>query len=278
MIFRFLLTFYFLFQTFASLFSQDLSGAWKGYATQEKGMRSYYPFQMNLLNGKNNLWKGGSYFCFDDDTNTFVTYSIEIFKQGNQFKYKELEILKQFHKFEGMEFCIKTADITVTEDQDSLYIRGKWIGKTISGYSCEPGGLYFLSKAKNKIIPNLTELPETVKKGDSFVVNNILFEPDQSFLTKESLPELEKLTNYLKAQPRLKIEIIGHTDSGGKPEYNVVLSEKRAKAVMAYLVSKGVAQTRLTAKGLGSSKPIADNNTVEGRKKNRRTEFVILAD
>jgi outer membrane protein OmpA-like peptidoglycan-associated protein len=74
----------------------------------------------------------------------------------------------------------------------------------------------------------------------------------------------------------MKIEIQGHTDNVGKDEDNRILSEKRAENVKKYIETKGIATTRISAKGYGASKPIADNGTVAGKAKNRRTEFLIL--
>jgi outer membrane protein OmpA-like peptidoglycan-associated protein len=77
--------------------------------------------------------------------------------------------------------------------------------------------------------------------------------------------------------PTVRIEIGGHTDNVGKPADNLALSNNRAKAVVRYLISKGIAASRMTAKGYGETKPIADNSSEEGRAKNRRTELKVTA-
>jgi outer membrane protein OmpA-like peptidoglycan-associated protein len=79
----------------------------------------------------------------------------------------------------------------------------------------------------------------------------------------------------MKDVPGLKIEISGHTDNTGSATINETLSQSRAEAVVTYLSSKGIQSARLTAKGYGSSKPVATNTTDEGRQQNRRTEFEI---
>ncbi|WP_300664794.1 OmpA family protein, partial [Fluviicola sp.] len=78
--------------------------------------------------------------------------------------------------------------------------------------------------------------------------------------------------------PSLKIEISGHTDNTGSASLNEVLSQQRAEAVVSYLAQKGIAASRMTAKGYGSSKPIASNNSEDGKQQNRRTEFEIKAN
>ena len=82
----------------------------------------------------------------------------------------------------------------------------------------------------------------------------------------------------MQANPKLVAEISGHTDNVGKTEDNMKLSQNRAKSVVDYLVSNGIAAQRLQYKGLGSSKPIADNTTVEGKTLNRRTEFKVISN
>lgn len=112
--------------------------------------------------------------------------------------------------------------------------------------------------------------------GSSIVLNNIYFNQGDDELLPESHKELDKLVDLLNKNKELKIEIGGHTDNFGTDELNLSLSTKRALAVKNYLVQKGISDSRLKHKGYGSSKPIADNDTAEGRKKNRRVEFVIL--
>jgi outer membrane protein OmpA-like peptidoglycan-associated protein len=85
------------------------------------------------------------------------------------------------------------------------------------------------------------------------------------------------LVQLLADNPTVKIQIEGHTDNVGNATDNMKLSENRAKAVIAYLSSKGVAASRLSSKGFGATQPIADNKTEEGRAQNRRTELKVVA-
>ena len=115
-----------------------------------------------------------------------------------------------------------------------------------------------------------------IKPGGAMVLKNIYFNIDKSELQPMSFPELNKLASFLKLNPDVKIQIAGHTDNTGDEAYNMTLSELRAKAVYTYLIKKGVAADRLTWKGYGNTKPVADNSTKNGRAMNRRVEIVVL--
>ncbi|MBN8703542.1 MAG: OmpA family protein [Bacteroidetes bacterium] len=117
---------------------------------------------------------------------------------------------------------------------------------------------------------------QKIEVGSKIVLNNIFFDFDKSTLRPESGNELERLIKLLNDIPSLQIEISGHTDNKGSAGYNQNLSESRAKAVVDYLLNKGIAPSRLTYKGYGFTQPIATNDTEEGRQMNRRTEFKIL--
>lgn len=112
--------------------------------------------------------------------------------------------------------------------------------------------------------------------GNSIVLNNVFFEFRSSSLQESSRTELDKLVTFLKLYPELKIEIGGHTDNKGTKQYNKKLSTIRAKAVVDYLIAHGIAERRLKYKGYGFDKPVASNDTEEGRAKNRRTELQII--
>jgi len=112
-------------------------------------------------------------------------------------------------------------------------------------------------------------------KRKPIVLNNIFFETNKSTLKSESFVELDSLVMRLKGSPMV-IEISGHTDNVGSEKDNLQLSEERALAVKNYLVSKSISAARIYSKGYGSSRPVTSNKTEEGRKKNRRVEFVIL--
>ncbi|MBC6696876.1 OmpA family protein [Hymenobacter puniceus] len=112
--------------------------------------------------------------------------------------------------------------------------------------------------------------------GVKVVLNNIFFDFDKATLRKESTGELERLQKLLTETPALRLEISGHTDNVGNAAYNKDLSQRRAKAVVDYLVAKGVTKDRLTFAGYGDTQPVASNTTKAGRQQNRRTEFKVI--
>ena len=118
-------------------------------------------------------------------------------------------------------------------------------------------------------------LDSTAIGGKPIVLRNVFFEVGSADLRAESAIELDRLATLLTEYPTLRIQISGHTDNVGDDRSNMVLSENRALAVLNYLVKKGVAASRLRSKGFGETQPVETNDTVEGRARNRRTEFVL---
>lgn len=108
------------------------------------------------------------------------------------------------------------------------------------------------------------------------VLEGVHFETNQALLTEDSKQILDRVAQSLLDHPEIKLEIGGHTDATGSDAHNLKLSQARAEAVRDYLISKGIASERLTARGYGEVMPIADNQTKEGRARNRRTELKRL--
>ncbi len=120
-------------------------------------------------------------------------------------------------------------------------------------------------------------LLQRITVGSKVVLNNIFFASGKAKLTKSSETELNNLLKLMNDIPTLKIEVSGHTDNVGSASSNKILSKKRAKAVVDFLIKNGVASDRMVYKGYGFEQPIASNKTKEGRQRNRRTEFKVIA-
>ena len=116
--------------------------------------------------------------------------------------------------------------------------------------------------------------PAPAPAPKKLVLEGVNFDHDKVTLRKDAYPILDQAAEGLKEWGDVKVEVDGYTDSRGKDKYNLKLSQRRAEAVRNYLVSKGIAADRLTAKGFGETKPVANNKTAEGRFKNRRVELV----
>ncbi len=115
-----------------------------------------------------------------------------------------------------------------------------------------------------------------VDYGSVYLMNNVYFDPGRATLTASSKKAVGDLDNFLRVQPKVKVEIAGHTDSTGDPAFNKTLSMRRAQSVVDILVKRGIKKNRLIAVGYGPSQPVASNKTAAGRRKNRRTEIRVL--
>ena len=116
---------------------------------------------------------------------------------------------------------------------------------------------------------------QPVKSGVSMNLNNFFFNFNSDKLLPPSKPELDRLVNFLMDNPAIGVLVTGHTDSIGSASFNLELSGKRAKSVVAYLLNHGIESERITSQGVGDTKPLATNQNEQGRAMNRRTEITI---
>lgn len=154
-------------------------------------------------------------------------------------------------------------------DQYDIFIMG--FKDTISRNVMNIPALGPNSYYKNSFVVNLEfDPPKT------FVLENVEFDFGKATLRSQSYKTLDDLVEYLKRKPHERIEIGGYTDNIGNDTKNLALSMERAKSIVSYLIAKGIDNERLVAKGYGAEEPIEENDTEEGRQKNRRTEVKIL--
>ena len=125
----------------------------------------------------------------------------------------------------------------------------------------------------------LSSVAETNDSARGFIVNlpDILFDVNEATLKPAAQVVIAKLVGILLVMPDLNLRIEGHTDATGSSEYNLKLSKQRAESVRAFLDESGIEQSRMDSIGYGKERPMASNDTTEGRSKNRRVEIVIAA-
>jgi outer membrane protein OmpA-like peptidoglycan-associated protein len=133
---------------------------------------------------------------------------------------------------------------------------------------------------REKLKSQLNSVLATSETARGLIVNmsDVLFDTGKYTLKPNTQIALAKVSGILQAYPGLKVQVEGYTDSVGSDELNQKLSENRANAVMQFLVSQGVSQDNITAKGFGKNDPVADNSTAQGRSQNRRVNLVVSGD
>lgn len=282
------------------------SSFWPGYGDQDifltrKGNDGKWGKPVNLGYPINTINREGTLFIAADGKTTYYAsdrsdskgamdiYSFEL--REDVRPYKTLWVKGQvFDKktTKGLPSSLELIDLSskqliskVQTDEDGHYLVTLPLGKDYAFNVNRKGYLFYsdnFSLSKNSpdssYEKNIGLQPLEVDA--SIVLNNVFFDVNKYELKPESQVELDKLIQLLVENPTLKIQIGGHTDNVGKPTDNLALSNNRAKAVVNYLVSKGITAQRLTAKGFGETQPIADNKTDEGKAKNRRTEMRVI--
>lgn len=227
--------------------------------TDSKGGLDIYSFQLREeVRPLRTLWVKGK--VFDKKTTAGLPSAVELtdIKTGNRIS-------------------------KVQTDEDGNYLVTLPVGKDYAFNVNRKGYLFYsdnFSLSKN-IMDSVfrVDIPlQPIEKGATIVLKNIFFETGKFDLKNESKTELDKLVALLNDNPNLKIQLDGHTDNVGQEKDNQLLSTNRAKAVVGYLLSKGINTLRLTYKGFGSTKPVLDNSSEQGKASNRRTELSIISN
>jgi outer membrane protein OmpA-like peptidoglycan-associated protein/Tol biopolymer transport system component len=268
---------------------KDSTGKW--------GMPQNLGYPINTINDEGSLAISAdgktAYYASDrsDTRGGLDIYTFELREGIRPFKTLWVKG-KVFDKntSEGLPSAVNLTDLhsgqaiaRAQTDEDGNYLITLPVGKEYAfdvnrkGYLFYSGHFDFSQK-----IPDSTyevNIPlQPLQANASIVLKNIFFDTKKYDLKDESLVELEEVVSLMKENPSLKIQISGHTDNVGQAPENLVLSRARAITVINYLMLKGIAPARLTAKGFGSTKPIADNTTEAGRAMNRRTELTVVSN
>ncbi|MBN2663909.1 MAG: OmpA family protein [Bacteroidales bacterium] len=154
---------------------------------------------------------------------------------------------------------------------------GKNYGMVIrkDGYMFQSENFDLVSTTSHQQITKNIQI-QSINVNSTTTLNNIFFDFGSINLKNSSIPELDRVVQFMKDNPTVKIEISGHTDNIGTYDENIILSQQRAEAVALYISNKGISKDRILSVGKGYSTPVADNNTADGRQKNRRVEFKII--
>jgi len=187
-------------------------------------------------------------------------YEAAVLKNGGKLVFKSTSV------DEGRE-----ATFTLAADGKEYWIKLGPFGGTQD--ECENYTFSVLEMEQMKQEIQANAMFDAIKK-DGFIALYINFETGKANIKTESQPIIDQIVLMLNQNKSLKISIEGHTDNVGSNQFNQTLSENRAKSVMNALIAQGIDKSCLSYKGWGSSKPIADNGTEEGKAKNRRVEIV----
>lgn len=282
------------------------SSYWPGYGDEDifysrKGPDGKWTKPVNLGYPINTINREGTLFVAADGKTAYYAsdkydskggldiYSYELREDVRPFKtlwVKGQVLDKKTSK--GLSSTIELIDLStkrvmskVQTDEDGKYMVTLPVGKDYAFNVNRKGYLFYsdnFSLSNNapdsSYEKNIALQPLEINA--TIVLHNIFFDVNKFDLKPQSQVELDKLVQLLKDNPTLKIQISGHTDNVGKPTDNLALSNSRAKAVVNYLITNGIAASRLSSKGFGEIQPVADNKTDEGRAKNRRTEMKVV--
>ena len=227
--------------------------------SDSKGGLDLYSFELREdIRAARTLWVKGK--VFDKKTNTGLPSSVEL---------TDITSRKMVSKLQT--------------DEEGNYLVTLPAGKDYAFNVTRKGYLFYsdnFSLIDNNIDSSLTvDIPlQPIEAGAFIVLKNIFFDVNKFQLKQESLTELDKVSMLLNDNPKLNIQISGHTDNVGKSADNLALSLNRAKAVTAYLLGKGIDPKRITSKGYGASKPVSSNDTEQGKALNRRTELSVISN
>lgn len=214
----------------------------------------------------------GAYFSNEKPDTAGYTGVLAMEPQVEAIEYGILDNTQSWRKISG-SFRAKGGEqyITIGNFRDNY--NTDWMEReNVGKYNIYYFAYYFIEDVS---VEPVNYFENDLALGQSNILDNLMFKRGEDELLSGSIEELEKLVKLMREYPRLEIEIAGHTDDVGSEPANLKLSTLRAKAVANYLIEQGVAANRIRSKGYGSRSPIADNSSEEGRRKNRRVEFIV---
>ncbi len=197
--------------------------------------------------------------------------------EGETRKFSEAQIIQNYFnavvKIKGKALADKKTTLTASINGNEVYIQLHTAANSVDtkSYRIE---IVEVTPMNQDIV---LSLQEAIDKEGKAALYGIQFDVGKSDIKPESAEALKQITDYLNANPAVKIIVVGHTDNTGSYPTNITLSKARAESVKAYLIKTGkIATTRLLSEGAGQYCPVSTNDTEEGRKLNRRVEIVKL--
>lgn len=178
--------------------------------------------------------------------------------------------------YRNMETALKNAGFTIDYPQSPTAIAAH---KGVTWIFIESKGTFYYQtivtaeEMKQEVTADASSLKDEIEKTGHVAVYGIHFDTGKAAIQPDSESTLKQVVALLQQNPDLKLQVEGHTDNQGSAAANQALSEKRAQAVVAWLVAQGIPANRLSAQGFGQSKPLAENSTEDGKAKNRRVEL-----
>ena len=268
--------------------AQNVTGNWQGVLTHPNDTIGYsdnYAFWLNIEQEGNEI-SGQSRIELGNSKN----FSVMNFK--GTFSNKHLDITEtsweESYMAKGVfiNWCLKRASLIYNFEDSTESLIGIWSASA----DCGPGEIivhrsikeFNARTAQSHDYISFKDFRLKLSQGESVlnakvILPKVTFEANQSHLIKSARPILKELKDVLVENPKVKINILGHTGNLGHDQYNLTLSLERAKIVKDYLVKLGISESRLNYHGFGESRPVADNSTEDGRRKNRRIEFEVFS-
>ncbi|MGC2697528.1 MAG: OmpA family protein [Candidatus Angelobacter sp.] len=193
--------------------------------------------------------------------------------------YGTREGVSEIQVFRNFEAALKKAGFTIDFEDSPATITAH---KGSTWYWLDNKGTFYYQtivtekQMEQEVTADASSLSDELNKSGHVAVYGIHFDTAKATIQPDSANILGEIVKLLQQNADLKLRIEGHTDGHGNAAANQALSDKRAQAVVAWLTGKGINASRLTAKGFGATKPVADNTTDDGRAKNRRVELVKM--
>jgi OmpA-OmpF porin, OOP family len=198
----------------------------------------------------------------------------------HSWDYGTRDGVSEIQVFRNFETALKQAGMKIVYEESPGTIVAN---KADTWYWLQNSGSYYyqtlltVKSMQQEVTADASSIADELNKSGHMALYGIHFETAKATILPDSESVLGEVAKMLQQNPDIKVSVEGHTDNVGSATSNQTLSEKRAQAVVAWLTSHGIEASRLSAKGWGSSKPVEDNTTEDGRAKNRRVELVKVS-